>query len=72
MVRINVLGRDGKRSGYGFTDRLKHGTVYYSSGDAVPGSDHRVLRQRVVCDADRELTGMLSFSICDSKTHMRH
>ena len=28
-----------------------------------------VLRQRVVCDADRELAGVLSFNICDSETH---
>lgn len=31
-----------------------------------------VLRQRVECDADGELAGVLSFNICDSETHMRH
>ena len=73
MVRVNTPGKG--RNGFGcvlVTDGNTRETVHTALRETLCLGLLIELKQRVVCDAERELDGVLHFSICDSQTYRRH
>ena len=72
-MRVNTPGKG--RKGFGCVLVIDGNT-----GETVPTALRKMLclgllrelQQRVVCDAERELDGVLHFSICDSQPYRRH